>query len=82
MNKKFKLIVILPLFVLTFVSCVTVSNIGTDNWRDYFKPGSTKEEIAKDFNLYRGKWWNFYVRNVGMPKEVTMMKPFRISRNL
>ena len=62
MNKKFKLIVILPLFVLTFVSCVTVSNIGTDNWRDYFKPGSTKEEIAKDFNLYRGKWWNFYVR--------------------
>ena len=62
MNKEFKLIVILPLFVLTFVSCVTVSNIGTDNWRDYFKPGSTKEEIAKDFNLYRGKWWNFYVR--------------------
>ena len=62
MNKKFKLIVILPLFVLTFVSCVTVSNIGTDNWRDYFKPGSTKEEIAKDFNLYRGKWSNFYVR--------------------
>ena len=62
MNKKFKLIVILPLFVLTFVSCVTVSNIGTDNWRDYFKPGSTKEEIAKDFNLYRGKWGDFYER--------------------
>jgi len=45
-----------------FVSCATVSNIGTDNWRDYFKPGCSKEEITRDFNLYRGKWWNHYVR--------------------
>ncbi len=60
--KKFKLITIAPLLSLMFVSCATVSNIGTDNWRDYFKPGSSKEEIARDFNLYRGKWWNYYVR--------------------
>ncbi len=60
--KKFKLITIAPLLSLMFVSCATVSNIGTDNWRDYFKPGSSKEEIARDFNLYRGKWWNHYVR--------------------
>ncbi|MDO8744267.1 MAG: hypothetical protein Q7J76_04085 [Candidatus Brocadiaceae bacterium] len=60
--KKFKWIVLLPVFVLTFISCATVSNIGTDNWRDYFKPSSSKEEITSDFNLYRGKWWNYYVR--------------------
>ena len=60
--KKSKFIVLLPLFVLSFVSCSTVSQIGTDNWRDYFKPGYSKEEIARDFNLYRGKWWNYYVR--------------------
>jgi len=60
--KKFKLTVLLPSFALVFVSCATVSNIGTDNWRDYFKPGASKEEIARDFNLYRGKWWNYYIR--------------------
>lgn len=60
--KKFKLIVLAPLLSLMFVSCATVSNIGTDNWRDYFKPGSSREEITRDFNLYRGKWWNYYVR--------------------
>jgi len=60
--KKFKFVALVPLLLLTFVSCATVSNIGTDNWRDYFKPGSSKEEIARDFNLYRGKWWNHYVR--------------------
>ena len=60
--KKFKLITIAPLLSLMFVSCATVSNIGTDNWRDYFKPSSSKEEITRDFNLYRGKWWNYYVR--------------------
>ena len=60
--KKFKLIVLAPLLLPMFVSCATVSNIGTDNWRDYFKPSSSKEEITRDFNLYRGKWWNYYVR--------------------
>lgn len=60
--KKFKFIALLPVFVLPFVSCTTVSQIGTDNWRDYFKPGHTKEEIARNFNLYRGKWWNYYIR--------------------
>lgn len=60
--KKFKFVALVPLLLLTFVSCATVSNIGTDNWRDYFKPGCSKEEIARDFNLYRGKWWNHYVR--------------------
>src|SRR3990172_8011723 len=60
--KNLKLTVLLPLFAQVFVSCVTVSNIGTDNWRAYFKPGASKEEIARDFNLYRGKWWNHYVR--------------------
>ena len=49
--------------VLILVGCATtVSQIGVDNWRDYYKPGSTKEEIAKNFNLYRGKWWNYYIR--------------------
>ena len=61
MNKKI-LFVAGALSFLSFVSCATVSNIGTDNWRDYFKPGRSKEEITKDFNLYRGKWWNYYVR--------------------
>lgn len=56
------MIAILPLFLLPFAGCTTTSRIGTDNWRDYFKPGHTKEEIARDFNLYRGKWWNYYVR--------------------
>ncbi|MCF6156251.1 MAG: hypothetical protein E3K36_13640 [Candidatus Brocadia sp.] len=60
--KKYKCILFLPLFVLPFISCSTVSHIGTDNWRDYFEPGHTKEEIASDFNLHRGKWWNYYVR--------------------
>jgi len=64
MNKRkryiFPAIIAVP--ILICLSCSTVSNIGTDNWRDYFEPGHTKEEIAKDFNLYRGKWWNYYVR--------------------
>lgn len=60
--KKFKFITVAPLLSLMFVSCATVSNVGTDNWRDYFKPGCSKEEITRDFNLYRGKWWNHYVR--------------------
>jgi len=54
--------VILHVFLLPFAGCTTTSQIGTDNWRDYFKPGHTKEEIARNFNLYRGKWWNYYVR--------------------
>lgn len=49
--------------VLVLAGCATtVSQIGVDNWRDYYKPGSTKEEITKHFNLYRGKWWNYYSR--------------------
>lgn len=60
--EKFKFIVLIPFLVLPFISCSTVSHIGTDNWRDYFEPGYTKEEIARDFNLHRGKWWNYYVR--------------------
>ncbi len=60
--KKLKLIAVAPVLALTLASCATVSNIGTDNWRDYFKPGCSKEEIARDFNLYRGKWWNYYIR--------------------
>lgn len=59
--KKFTFVA-LVILLLGFVSCATVSNIGTDNWRDYFKPSSSKEEITRDFNLYRGKWWNYYVR--------------------
>ncbi len=62
MNKKLKLLILAPFLTTVFVSCVTVSNIGTDNWHDYFKAGCAKEEITKDFNLYRGKWWNYYVR--------------------
>ena len=62
LHKKIKCTAIVLLFVLFFVSCATVSQIGTDNWRDYFKPGHTKEEIARNFNLYRGKWWNYYIR--------------------
>ncbi|MBI5307650.1 MAG: hypothetical protein HZB37_04775 [Planctomycetes bacterium] len=61
MNKKITFVAI-ALSFLVFMSCSTVSNIGTDNWRDYYTPGHSKEEITKDFNLYRGKWWNYYVR--------------------
>ncbi|MDN3511231.1 MAG: hypothetical protein NG784_07990 [Candidatus Jettenia sp.] len=53
--KKIKYITTVLLFALPFVSCTTVSPVSTDNWRDYFKPGRSKEEIAKDFNLYKGK---------------------------
>ncbi len=60
--KKFKCIIFLSFCVLFLTSCSTVSQIGTDNWRDYFEPGHTKEEIARDFNLHRGKWWNYYIR--------------------
>ena len=60
--KKLKFVALMSSLLPMFVSCATVSNIGTDNWRDYFKPGCSKEEIARDFNLYRGKWWNHYVR--------------------
>lgn len=60
-HKKFKFTAVL-LCVSALASCATISQIGTDNWRDYFKPGRTKEEITKEFNLYRGKWWNYYVR--------------------
>lgn len=52
----------LPVFLLPFAGCTTTSQIGTDNWRDYFEPGHTKEEIGRDFNLHRGKWWNYYIR--------------------
>ncbi|NUO08482.1 MAG: hypothetical protein HUU08_07360 [Candidatus Brocadia sp.] len=62
MNKKLIHAALILLFVLTCISCATVSNVGTDAWRDYFKPGRSKEEITRDFNLYRGKWWNYYVR--------------------
>ena len=36
--------------------------VSTESWRDYFKPGHTKEEIKKRFNLHGGKWWNYYAR--------------------
>ena len=63
MKKKFGYSVILVFFVLSIAGCITIStNTGTESWRDYFKPGCSKEEIAKDFNLYRGKWWNHYGR--------------------
>ena len=55
--------VIIAFCILVLAGCATtVSQIGVDNWRDYYKPGSTKEEITKNFNLYRGKWWNYYIR--------------------
>lgn len=60
-HKKSKCTIIL-LCILMLASCAAVSQIGTDNWRDYFKTGRTKEEITKEFNLYRGKWWNYYTR--------------------
>lgn len=53
---------ILHVFLVPFAGCTTTSQIGTDNWRDYFEPGHTKEEIARNFNLHRGKWWNYYIR--------------------
>lgn len=49
-------------FLAPFINCATISPISTDNWKDYYKPGRSKEEIAKDFNLYKGKWWNYYSR--------------------
>lgn len=61
-TKNFTLSAIIAASVLAYAGCTTVSNIGTDNWRDYFKPGHSKEEITGNFNLYRGKWWNHYAR--------------------
>lgn len=42
------------------VSCT--SPVSTDDWWDHYEPGHAKEEIEKDFNLHRGKWWNYYTR--------------------
>ncbi len=53
---------ILLLFVLPFLSCSSISPISTDDWHDSFTRGCSKEEILNDFNLYRGKWWNYYIR--------------------
>ncbi|MCF6149471.1 MAG: hypothetical protein E3K37_12530 [Candidatus Kuenenia sp.] len=61
-NKAIKLTIIsITLFVIS-IGCAATTPVATDSWREYFKPGRTKEEITKEFNLYRGKWWNYYTR--------------------
>lgn len=57
----FPFVASLCLLFLT-VSCATVTPISTDDWLDSFEPGHTKEEILTNFDLHRGKWWNYYAR--------------------
>ena len=59
--------IILAIFLSTTlmfcsISCSTVKPISTDDWREHFEPGHTKEKILKKFNLYSGDWWNYYAR--------------------
>ena len=57
---KLTLALIIPL--LLTLSCATVTPISTNDWWDNFEPDHSKEEILRDFNLHRGKWWNHYAR--------------------
>ena len=49
-------------FLFLTLSCSSVTPISTNDWWDNFEPGHTKDEILRDFNLHRGKWWNHYAR--------------------
>ena len=57
---KLTLALIIPL--LLTLSCTTVTPISTNDWWDNFEPGHSRDEILRDFNLHRGKWWNHYAR--------------------
>ncbi|MGR3320194.1 MAG: hypothetical protein ACUZ8O_17145 [Candidatus Anammoxibacter sp.] len=57
---KLTLGLIIPLLLI--LSCSTVTPISTNDWWDNFESGHTKDEILRDFNLHRGKWWNHYAR--------------------
>ncbi|MGR3220309.1 MAG: hypothetical protein ACUZ8H_10915 [Candidatus Anammoxibacter sp.] len=59
---KMKLTLALIIPLLLTLSCTTVTPISTNDWRDNFESGHTKNEILRDFNLHRGKWWNHYAR--------------------
>lgn len=56
---KSAILVILLALLVVGAACSVIS---TESWRDYFKPGHTKEEITKKFNLHGGRWWNYYAR--------------------
>lgn len=53
--------ILMPLLFIT-LSCSTVTPVSTDGWWEKFEPGHSADEILSDFNLHRGKWWNYYAR--------------------
>ena len=61
-NRTIKFTVISVMLMLLSIGCASTMPVATDSWREYFKQGRSKEEITNEFNLYRGKWWNYYTR--------------------
>src|SRR4030065_430016 len=61
-NRTMKFTIISVMLMLLSIGCASTTPVATDSWREYFKTGRSKEEITKEFNLYRGKWWNHYTR--------------------
>ncbi len=59
---RIRLLFIKIIFLVLLISYLNINDIGADDWREHYEPGHTKEEILKEFNLHRGKWWNYYAR--------------------
>ncbi len=59
---KIKIAALFAVSIFIAVSCSTVTPVSTDGWRDQFEPDRSREQILSDFNLHRGKWWNYYSR--------------------
>jgi len=59
---RIRLIFIKAIFPVLLISYLTINDLGADDWREHYESGHTKEEILKEFNLHRGKWWNYYAR--------------------
>ena len=50
------------LFLALLILSLTINDTSADSWREHYEAGHTKEEIRKEFDLHRGKWWNYYAR--------------------
>ncbi len=61
-KRVIKLTLIATVSVVLLVSCSATTPVSTDAWWNHYEPGHTKDEILNDFNLHRGKWWNYYAR--------------------
>ena len=57
-----RLIFTFAILTILTLSCSTTTSISTDNWLDHFEPGHTKDEIMRDFDMHKERWWNYYAR--------------------